>query len=250
MRLSERCFAIPGLAYSPPWFVNAGFIVGDHTTLVVDTGGNYAAGATVHGYASIARPGNHLRVINTERHFDHVGGNCYFREKDIPIWGHSGIQRTEQQLAAEVRDYNEFLGGTARGEHNEASVFFANTQVTNPGHPIATDLSWDLGNCRVEILLTPGHTPTNLSVWLPAEGVLYTGDCLINSYLPNLEAGGPADWRQWLASLDRLEPLHPEVIVCGHGLVVTRDEVPQVFGRVRRILHEARERGHAPTASL
>src|SRR5580704_19533588 len=73
MRLSARCYAVTGLAYSPPWCVNAGFIAGDTQTLVIDTGGNALAGQTVHGYAIAARPENRLRVLNTEKHFDHIG---------------------------------------------------------------------------------------------------------------------------------------------------------------------------------
>ncbi len=40
MRLSNRCYAVTGLAYQLPWVVNAGFIVGDEETLIVDTGAN------------------------------------------------------------------------------------------------------------------------------------------------------------------------------------------------------------------
>ena len=43
MRLSNRCFAVTGLCYLPPWSVNAGFVTGDETTLIIDTGANAAA---------------------------------------------------------------------------------------------------------------------------------------------------------------------------------------------------------------
>src|SRR5450755_31912 len=73
MQLSSRCYAVTGLGYSAPWCVNAGFVTGDELTLVVDTGANRLAAQSIHGYASAARPGNQLRVINTEKHFDHIG---------------------------------------------------------------------------------------------------------------------------------------------------------------------------------
>ena len=94
MRLSPRCYAVTGLAYCPPWCVNAGFIAGDGETLVVDTGGNALAGQTVYGYATAVRPENRLRVLNTEKHFDHIGGNAVFRAQGIDIWGHHAIART------------------------------------------------------------------------------------------------------------------------------------------------------------
>jgi glyoxylase-like metal-dependent hydrolase (beta-lactamase superfamily II) len=248
MRLSPRCFAVTGLAYSPPWYVNAGFVVGDRTTLVLDTGGNAAAGATVHGYASSIRPSNELRVLNLEKHFDHIGGNAVFRSHGIDIWGHPGVARTADEFRSEIAEFNDAISSPVRRSLGEARAFFAGTELTLPGRPIEADTEWDLGGVAVSVLLTPGHTPTNLSVWVPSERVLYTADCLIRSYLPNLEAGGPDDWKQWLASLDRLESLSPRIVVCGHGQPALDGEIPAIFSEVRRVLAEAIAQGHAPTA--
>ncbi len=96
--------------------------------------------------------------------------------------------------------------------------------------------------------MTPGHTPTNVSVWVPAERVLYSADCLIAEYLPNLDAGAPADWATWLDSIDRLEALKPQTLVTGHGPVALGAEIQAVIGRVRGILREAIASGKSPTA--
>jgi glyoxylase-like metal-dependent hydrolase (beta-lactamase superfamily II) len=248
MRLSPRCYAVTGLAYSPPWCVNAGFIAGDIETLVVDTGANALAGQTVHGYATAARPENRLRVLNTEKHFDHIGGNGIFRAHGIDIWGHHGIARTPAEFQAEIAEYNDDIPNPQRRAAGEAAAFFHGTQVTNPTCSIGHDTRFDLGNCTVEILLTPGHTATNISAWVPADGVLYTGDCLIAEYIPNLDAGTPADWQVWLASIHRLEALQPATVVMGHGPVARGAEVRTVIDRVRKFLQESIERGHSPTA--
>ena len=50
MRISRHCCAVTGLGDIPPWTVNPGFIAGRDTTLIVDTGANAAAAATIHGY--------------------------------------------------------------------------------------------------------------------------------------------------------------------------------------------------------
>jgi glyoxylase-like metal-dependent hydrolase (beta-lactamase superfamily II) len=248
MRLSQRCYAVTGLGYSPPWCVNAGFIVGDALTLVVDTGGNALAGQTIHGYASAARPHNQLRVVNTEKHFDHIGGNGYFREQGVDIWGHVGIARTSDEFQAEIEEFNQAIPNLLRRERREAAAFFHATHLANPNRPIDRDTRFDLGGCTVEILLTPGHTATNLSVWVPDDGVLYTGDCLIHQYLPNLDAGTPADWQIWLASIQRLEALKPAIVVMGHGPVARGTDVQAVIDTVRSVLEESIERGHSPTA--
>jgi glyoxylase-like metal-dependent hydrolase (beta-lactamase superfamily II) len=248
MRLSPRCYAVTGLGYSPPWCVNAGFIAGDVETLVVDTGGNALAAQTVHGYALAVHPANQLRVINTEKHFDHIGGNAYFRAQAIDIWGHAGIARTPAEFQAEIAEFNHAIPNPQRRNRGEGAAFFHGTHPANPNRPIDRDTRFHLGGCTVEILLTPGHTATNLSVWAPEDGVLYTGDCLIAEYLPNLDAGTPADWQVWLASLDRVEALNPATVVMGHGPVARGADVRKVIDTVRRILEESIARGHSPTA--
>jgi glyoxylase-like metal-dependent hydrolase (beta-lactamase superfamily II) len=248
MRLSNRCYAVTGLGYSTPWCVNAGFVIGDNRTVVVDTGANTLAAQTVHGYASTAAPGNRICVINTEKHFDHIGGNGFFLEQGVEIWGHVGIARTTAEFQAEIAEFDDAIPNRARRSRGEARAFFHGTRLENPNRQIHGDTRFDLGGCALEVLLTPGHTATNLSVWVPDDGVLFTGDCLINEYLPNLDAGTPAAWEIWLESLKRIEALKPAVVVAGHGPVARGDEVRQIVDTVRRVLEESIARGYSPTA--
>ena len=248
MRLSTRCFAVTGLGYLPPWTVNAGFVAGDERTLIIDTGANAAAASTIHGYASMARPSNGLLVLDTERHFDHIGGNDYFRERGIDVFGHSSIHRTEEEYHAEISDFNREISNPARRSRHESEVFYDGTRLANPNCPIREDFRMDLGNCQIEILLTPGHTPTNVSVYVPSDGVLFCGDCLVSGYLPNLDAGSVADWYIWLKSLDRAAALRPRIVVPGHGPVATGDDVFRLIESVREVLQQSIEAGRSPTS--
>jgi glyoxylase-like metal-dependent hydrolase (beta-lactamase superfamily II) len=248
MRLSTHCFAVTGLGYRPPWTVNAGFITGDETTLIVDTGANAAAAATIHGYATTARASNQLLVLDTERHFDHIGGNGYFRARGIDVYGHSSIQRTDDDFREEISDFNREISNPERRTRQESQVFYHGARFANPNRPITEDFRMDLGNCEIEVLLTPGHTPSNISVYVPSDGALYCGDCLVNGYLPNLDAGSVADWHVWLTSLERVAALAPRIIIAGHGPVATGDEAPLMIERVREILRQSIEAGRSPTA--
>ncbi len=248
MRVSDHCFAVTGLGYVPPWSVNAGFVAGEQITLMVDTGANAAAAATIHGYAAAVRPGNRLAVIDTEKHFDHIGGNGYFRERGIDVYGHAGLCRTEAEFRAEIAEFNAQIPNPARRARGEADVFYHGTRLANPNQPVGEDTRMDLGNCEVEILLTPGHTPTNLSVWVPCDGVLFCGDCLTNGYLPNLDCGTGIDWQQWLGSLERIARLGPKAVVPGHGPVAVGDEVSRLIGSVREVLEQSIAKGCSPTS--
>ena len=232
----------------PPWSVNAGFVAGSETVLIVDTGACVLSAATIHGYAIGVCPNSRVVVINTERHFDHVGGNCYFRDRGIDVHGHAQLQRTEEQFQAELDDFNRAIANPVRRAHGEASAFYAGTRLANPNVSISAGTCMSLGDCEVEIVLTPGHTPTNLSVWVPADGVLFCGDCLISRYLPNLDAGGVPEWRDWLRSLERIEKLKPAAVVAGHGPVITGDDIPKMIGNVRKVLERAIADGFSPTA--
>lgn len=233
MKLSPHCHAVTGLGYIPPWTVNSGFIAGDETTLIVDTGANALSAATIHGYATAVRPGNMMRVLNCEKHFDHIGGNSFFEERGLEIWGHPGTKRSSAEFADQIKEFNEAIPDAERRAHNEADVFYAATRLAVPKYSVDHEMRMDLGNCVVAILLTPGHTETNLSVWVPSDRVLFCADTLVNGYRPNFSAACLDDWQR---SLARLRDLAPRVIVPGHGAVVAGRDVDSLFEQVLRTM--------------
>jgi glyoxylase-like metal-dependent hydrolase (beta-lactamase superfamily II) len=239
MQLSPRCFAVTGLAYIPPWSVNAGFIAGEHTTLVVDTGANALAASTIHGYAAAVRPSNRIAVLNTEKHFDHIGGNSYFRDRGAEIHGHALIARTEAEFDEERAEFRSLISNALRREQGEENAFYHDTALANPNRPTDFDLTQDatieLGDCAVCILLTPGHTPTNISAWIPADGVLYCGDCLAHKYSPNLDFGTAPE------SLEHIERLN-RANVPGHGPVAMHDDAQRVIVAGRTLQFDAGRR--------
>ena len=240
MRLTAHCHALAGFAYVPPWSVNAGFVWGERRTLIVDTGPSAQAAATILGYAEATRPGNTILAIDTERHLDHIAGNHLLRARGIDVWGHPSIRRTDAELASDVAAYSACVADCLRRGEGEGRIPFLGTRIADPNVAVERERTIDLGGLVAEVLLTPGHTPANLVVWVAAEGVAYTGDTIVSDYHPNLESGGPAEWRRWLEALDRLEALAPAFVVPGHGRILHGPgEVGPEIERIRRCLHEA-----------
>ena len=248
MRLSNRCYAVTGLGYSAPWCVNAGFIAGDEVTLVVDTGGN-AAGGPDH---SRIRFGGEAGEPTAGRQY----GEAFRSHRRERLLSRAGDRRVGpsrdcadgRRVSSRNRGVQRRRFPTRLAAHAGKPALFSGTHLANPNRQIQRTPRFDLGGCTAEILLTPGHTPTNLSVWVPEDGVLFTGDCLISEYLPNLDAGTRTDWRTWLESLQRIEALQPAIVVPGHGPVVRDAGVRTVVDTVRRVLRESIERGCSPTA--
>jgi glyoxylase-like metal-dependent hydrolase (beta-lactamase superfamily II) len=250
VKVTSRCYAVTGLAYLSPWSVNAGFVVGDAVTLVVDTGGTLLAAQTIHGYAQSVRPQNKITVVNTERHLDHVGGNGYFREKGCPIYGHTYIRRLPEHLLSDIEDYNASIANPVRRAAHEADIFYAGTHIENPDNAVDTNITLDLGGLNAQLIMTPGHTNSNLTVYIKSEKTLFCGDCLVTGYIPNLESGDPAAWESWLVSLAQMEELEPAVIVPGHGQVLMGTAIGSEIERHRRFLYKAIANGNAPTIQI
>ena len=107
---------VSGLGFIPPWVVNAGILAGREKTLIIDTGGNTLGAQTIFGYASAVKPDNQLIVFNCEPHFDHIGGNGFFKSKGIEIYGHPDIQRNEDEFYWEKYEFNMAISDPQRKE--------------------------------------------------------------------------------------------------------------------------------------
>jgi len=249
VKLSRSCHAVLGLAAVPPWTVNAGIVAGAARTIIVDTGSSAAAALTLLGYAEAIHPGNALLAVVTEPHLDHVLGIATLRERGVQVYGHAGVTRRPEELEAEIAACAGCVTDPVRRARGEARLLFSGARVENPDRSVTGDAELDLGGLAVRLLITPGHTLASLSIHVPDEGVLYTGDCVVEGYLPNLEAGGPAQWGSWLGSLDRIAALAPAVLVPGHGAVVEGPAVLPTVDAVRRVLEEALRTGRAPTGA-
>jgi len=84
------------------------------------------------------------------------------------------------------------------------------------------DEGFTLGGVRFDIHhLGPAHSPEDLIVVVPGEGLIFSGDILFAGRIPFV---GEADSKQWLERIDRLLALKPTLMVTGHG-PVSRDPV-------------------------
>ena len=248
MKLTDNCFAVLGLGYSPPWVVNSGFVVGSEKTLIVDSGPMYLAAQTIYGYAKNIKPKNEMIVVNTEKHFDHIGGNSFFKEKGIKIYAHEKNIRTEKEFDEEKKYFNKIIDNTKRRDANEEKIFFQSTTMVKPDYSLNDNEIFLLGNnVEAKIISTPGHTQTNISIFIPQDKVLYCGDCITNGYIPNLEAGNEDDWKIWLKSLELISSLDLDFIVPGHGNMIFGSDINERITVIRKTIEEAIIKGKAPT---
>ncbi|MEE9275907.1 MAG: MBL fold metallo-hydrolase, partial [bacterium] len=84
-----------------------------------------------------------------------------------------------------------------------------------------------------EIRRLGGHTPACSVVHVPEEGVLFSGDVVMNGPCPGMRE---ADAGRWIEALEWIEGLPVETVVPGHGEICGMDGV----GRLKAYLTEIR----------
>lgn len=119
-------------------------------------------------------------------------------------------------------------------DHAEGAAHFAGlagceVRALDPAHRLGSEGLADgdvveIGDLRVDVLGTPGHTSDSLSFWLPDESSLLTGDTVLGRGT-SVVAHPDGSLGAYLGSLRRLHALAAEVgvrtVLPGHGPVIT-----------------------------
>ncbi|HTN37092.1 MAG TPA: MBL fold metallo-hydrolase [Arachidicoccus sp.] len=141
-------------------------------------------------------------LINTHCHLDHVFGNKWIAET-------YGLTPQIQPLEEEMHRMADIFAtqyGLPFDSYNGIFTYL------NEGDKL------QLGEDRLEILLTPGHSPGSLSFYCPDQGFILSGDALFRDSIgrTDLPKGNPAQLLQSIK--EKLFTLPPETVVYpGHG---------------------------------
>jgi len=94
---------------------------------------------------------------------------------------------------------------------------FGGIEPRVPEHPFDAERVLDVGGRAVTLTLVgPAHTVGDAIAWVPDVRTAFAGDILFNGVTPIMWAGPVGNW---IAALERIEALDPAVVVGGHGPV-------------------------------
>ena len=218
-QLDGGCFA-----YLQPYggwgWSNAGLIVGDGQSLLVDTLFDLeltAAMLDAMGSATAAAPVD--TVVNTHANGDHCYGNAEVtrRRPDVSIvasaaTAHEMADVPPSMLAALNRAPGE-VGELFRSFFGEFQ--FDGIELVAPTRTFDGRLDLDVGGRRVELFeVGPAHTAGDTIVHVPDARTVYAGDILFIGGTPIVWAGPLSNW---IAACDLMLGLEPETVVPGHG---------------------------------
>jgi glyoxylase-like metal-dependent hydrolase (beta-lactamase superfamily II) len=217
IKVTDRVYYVqgqPGVASAANegYNSNAGFVVTGEGVVVIDALGTPALGAAL---VRAIRGVTHepiRRVILTHYHADHFYGLEALKRAGAEVWAHRAAREYLESGEAERR----------RGQraHDLFPWVDEKMAIVAPDRWLDARTEFTLGKVRFEIHhLGPAHSPEDVIVVLPGEGVVFSGDILFAGRIPFV---GEADSRQWLERIDRLLEMRPRVMITGHG-EVSRD---------------------------
>jgi len=253
-RVADGVYAIVHDDATDQWpHGNTGVIVGDEGVVVVDAAYLPSrARADIALIRSVTdRPVRYLVI--THWHFDHNNGTVAYREAFPGVavvseratrdyielngtwWARmstapgsarrASLRQLEEQLASGrdsagrplSRDSATSLERSVRQRRAELEEL-ASLDVVPPNLVLDRELTLTLGRRRIELRdWGRANSPHDVTVYLPDERVLFTGDVLVQAPVPYLGASWPVPW---IDVLRQLEAIPVAALVPGHGPVM------------------------------
>jgi glyoxylase-like metal-dependent hydrolase (beta-lactamase superfamily II) len=194
-------------------------------------------------------------VVCTHAHSDHYGLAASICEETgcelwmHPKWEHIRLQADDPQAALEGRLEVGRMSGVPivaldryrqdRGDKPEDLIdgIRAPDRELVPGVEVETDVgTWG-------VIETPGHAPSHVCLHQPERRLLVSGDHLLGRTALFFDYGHTPDpFGEYLASLDRVEPLAVDLCLPGHGkpfrdpeakIADVRRKAGELLGQVR-----------------
>ena len=231
VEVANGVFVLPD--HRVPLVPNVGIVVGERAALVVDTGLGPRNGRLVLDQVRRLAGDRPLYLTTTHFHPEHGFGAQAFRGAATIIYNRA--QRDELR-----RKGGAYLGMFS-GLGPAIAAELSGVEFAEPDVVYDERAELDLGGRQVLLRsVGPAHTAGDQIV-LVDDRVLFTGDLVETRMFPLAPYFPPhdtdADAVGWIAVLDRLIALEPEVVVPGHGEVsdvtVIR-EVRDFLDHVRR----------------
>lgn len=143
-----------------------------------------------------------ILLLNTHCHVDHIPGNAFVVEKyNVPLM----IHELELPLMHEAPNFGKFFGVPCPPSPEPASFL-------NEGDTI------NIGNEKLKVLFTPGHSPGSISFYHEQAGFVIAGDVLFLDSVGRYDLPG-ANGETLFHSIETCLLTLPDAtkVYCGHG---------------------------------
>ena len=205
------------------WFTTVSmFVVTDEGVLVADGQGNVEATQTMVDMIAEMTDQPITHVVICSDHGDHTGGNTAFGS-DATFIASSTSQAT-MELSANNPNRRE-----------------GSPPVIVPQETVDDLMTLTLGGKEIQIMfLGRAHTGGDLSVYIPADKVLFMSEAFLNRVFPAMRSAYPSEWSE---VTNKALAMDVDVYIPGHGFVeeagVSREELETYRDALDTVIAEA-----------
>ena len=233
--LGDGCFAY--LQHDGSWgWSNAGLVVGDGTSLLVDTLFDLRLTRDMlEAMSAATRVAPIGTLVNTHANGDHCYGNRLVGGAEIIASTATALEMAEvpPAMLAALNSAEGPLGNLFR--HFFGAFDFDGVELSLPTRTFDQRLEVEVGGRVIELIeVGPAHTRGDTIVHVPDARTVYTGDILFIGGTPIVWAGPLSNW---VAACDLMLGMDVEHVVPGHGpltdkagIVAVRDYLAFVDG--------------------
>jgi cyclase len=242
-QVSDACHAY--LQPDGGWgWSNAGLVVGDGASLLVDTLFDLRLTAEMlDAMSAVTSTAPIATLVNTHANGDHCYGNSAVDGAEIVASNAAAREMTEvpPSMLAALNAADGEVGALFRRFFG--AFDFDGIELRLPDRTFDARLDLDVGGKAIELVeVGPAHTAGDVLVHVPSERVAFTGDILFIGGTPIVWAGPLSNW---IAACDLITSWDVDVVVPGHGPVTDKAGVCAVRDELAFIESAARERWDA-----
>ena len=217
-KITDRVYGVFGVyeQVSPKnrgFISNAYFYVADDGVLVIDALSTYKLGKElVETIRSVTDKPIRFLVV-THYHTDHFYGAKALKEAGAEIIAHEYAL----EYLSKPSSYNFFLARKKLlGKEMEGTELIPPSVTISKNLNIYLTVNKELKEFQVKHLCK-AHTNGDLVIFIPDEGILFSGDIVFDGRLPFLGSGNS---KSWLKCLEEISKWNVKILLPGHGEIL------------------------------
>ena len=211
-KISAHCYAWIGPLGGPTvenhgYRMNFGFVVGDKSVLVVDTGYTIEMANEIVAHIRKITKLPIKYAVNTNSQPDRFSGNAVFKKQGAILIAHPKAVKRMDRLGS---NYAAAIERILKRKKDSVKLAVLPTSL------IKTQKEFDLGGLKVIVKnLGAAHTPASLIVHVAKDKVVFTSDILYRDRL--LAVIEDSNVSQWIKSYKKLRQFKNHTMIPGHG---------------------------------
>jgi glyoxylase-like metal-dependent hydrolase (beta-lactamase superfamily II) len=184
-----------------------GFVITPKGVVLIDSGGSYKGAQAIDAVIKSVTDQPVVTVINTGGQDHRWFGNGYFKEKGAKIIATQAAHKDHETRFGEQMVRLQMLAGDKAVE---------GTKAVYADRTFASELTFTLGGTPFKLYHEGmAHTPGDAFVYLPNEGVMFSGDIVYVTRMLGIMSHSNS--KSWINTYQKMASFKPKHLVPGHG---------------------------------